>query len=250
MENLKIRIPCEEVSKLVQEKAFEMGYKWFYANSSTNVKEAHFIFLYSDGDLTTLDGDYQSYFNLHYNKERSWQEFVYGAGEFRRWLFGNTSTLIYKVKGGWDWFWCESTQVCHLWHSYDDLESNTYLCDMFGNKLEENIMNFTKDDLVVGKHVVEYANDSKKYLYLGDKFVTLNNGFMWSKELTHNLTDRDLDESWDITKVYEVDLCKVTNLTDVFDHLVLVWKREKVLEMTMDEICLALGKSVKIIKGE
>jgi hypothetical protein len=39
MENLKIRIPCEEVSKLVQEKAFEEGYKW--ANLSSSVMNTH-----------------------------------------------------------------------------------------------------------------------------------------------------------------------------------------------------------------
>ena len=55
----------------------------------------------------------------------------------------------------------------------------------------------------------------------------------------------DFDPIFDVMKVYE---SKATIIKDLFDDskLSLIWEREQVEEMTLEEVCKALGKKIKI----
>lgn len=107
---------------------------------------------------------------------------------------------------------------------------------------------FTKADLKDGM-VVELAN--------GNKYFILNNrilddyGYLSLSEYNANLEYRD-DKShkYTIKKVYKVDAYDIDVLDD--NYHTLIWERKekpKPVEMTIEEICKALGKEIKIVKG-
>lgn len=107
---------------------------------------------------------------------------------------------------------------------------------------------FTKADLKDGM-VVKLAN--------GDKYFILNNrilddyGYLSLSEYNANLEYRD-DKShkYTIKKVYKVDAYDLDVLDD--NYHALIWERKEKpepVEMTIEEICKALGKEIKIVKG-
>lgn len=140
MENLKIRIPCEEVSELVQEKAFEKGYKWEDEGKNIVFRLKRYLYLGSDGYLTF--GETESFFNEDVNKEISWQEWVYGEGYFFKHTTYNTESLYYQAKASKIVVWCNGSTLqkdtTYAWEEY--VGSYWYKTDMYGNKLEEKEM--------------------------------------------------------------------------------------------------------------
>ena len=110
---------------------------------------------------------------------------------------------------------------------------------------------FTKADLQNGM-IVEYAN--------GWKRMVLNGNLLGIKDGHAPLTNflDDLKCKWDqdlnINKVYTCKAIDLMGLPEAFyDHnLTLIWERKeepKPVEMTIEEICKALGKEIKIVKG-
>lgn len=106
---------------------------------------------------------------------------------------------------------------------------------------------FTKADLKDGM-VVEYANGNRA-IVLGDKIVE-NSGFWRIVDFTNELKMPDEPE-YTVNKVYK---SKAVTIGDLFNatYLTLIWERKekpKPVEMTIEEICKALGKEIKIVKG-
>ena len=107
--------------------------------------------------------------------------------------------------------------------------------------------NFTKANLESGM-VVECRN-GERYLVLRDKLLdsahwkNINN---YTTEMKKYVKGTHSD---DIMKVY--DTIGVTNLHNIFydDNLILIWERQEVEEMTLEEVCKLLGKEIKIVKG-
>lgn len=110
---------------------------------------------------------------------------------------------------------------------------------------------FTKADLQNGM-IVEYA--------CGWKRMVLNGNLLSMTSGRAPFTDflDDLKCKWNadsnINKVYICNTDHLTGLPDVFDehNLTLIWERKekpKPVEMTIEEICKALGKEIKIVKG-
>jgi hypothetical protein len=268
MENLKIRIPCEEVSKLVQEKAFEMGYGWRgYNDTGVSHASSPYLIFYNHGKITYYDTTSSS-FGRHSNKEISWQEFVWGEGYFFTHVYGDK--LYYQARSNNKVYWLHQGKVevsTHFtWQKY--LGTAWYETDMFGNKLEEKIMNkeFSKDDLKTGM-VVEWeskigdvvtnemcvvlrdtehgdvlAGSSWKPLYSLDMDSVLK---VWQplSNMAYSMTTRYSAGEGD---TYDWSKYNLNNK----DNFKVVYEKDTTIEMTMEEICLALGKSVKIIKGE
>ena len=109
---------------------------------------------------------------------------------------------------------------------------------------------FTKADLKDGM-VVELANGNK-YLVLGE--VMLNNtGSFKIERFDDNLELKGYDPKvWAINKAYSIKYaCWLQGIFDD-DNLTLIWERKeepKPVEMTLEEVCKALGKEIKIVKG-
>lgn len=107
--------------------------------------------------------------------------------------------------------------------------------------------NFTKADFESGM-VVECRN-GERYLVLKDKLL---NSAHWKCISDYTAEMKECAKGtrpYDIMKVY--DTIGVTNLVNVFidDSLILIWERQEVEEMTLEEVCKLLGKEIKIVKG-
>ena len=130
----------------------------------------------------------------------------------------------------------------------DYYESNGYTVLEWSDFTTE----FTKSDLKNGM-IVEYENGCKRMVL---------NGNLLGLEIGHmslDCFDDDLKSTYDtklnINKVYVCNTNDPSGLTDLFDNdnLALIWEREEEkpepVEMTLEEICAALGKEIKIVKG-
>ena len=106
---------------------------------------------------------------------------------------------------------------------------------------------FTKADLKDGM-VVKYANGNKR-MVLGEHLIG-NRKYGPLDEYNEDLTNMYTSE----LTIVEVYICNATAIEDIFDKhdLTLIWERKEKPEpeeMTIEEICKALGKEIKIIKG-
>lgn len=120
MKEYKIRIPCEEVSRLVQEKAFSEG----------------FVHLYLEG--------HDWYFSSNPLPEISWQEYLYGEG----WLFKRDGYdyIFFQAKSNNRVYWIDNGNIGKTtYNRYGPEHYKSWVpCDMHGNTLtikqESNIM--------------------------------------------------------------------------------------------------------------
>ena len=104
---------------------------------------------------------------------------------------------------------------------------------------------FTKADLKNGM-IVEYNNGNRR-LVLGDKLIS-DKGTAFVSELNEDLILSD--STLAINKVYKSN---PWFLNEIFDDasLTLIWERKskpEPVEMTLAEVCKALGKEIKIVK--
>ena len=101
---------------------------------------------------------------------------------------------------------------------------------------------FTKDGLVVGKHVVECRNGSRYVLVDHDVLLGLDStGWNTIDEFEENLTYKDND-CWDIMKVYGV----IQKNLHTYEHLPIVWERtEKSAAQLQYEECQAKMKELQ-----
>ena len=110
---------------------------------------------------------------------------------------------------------------------------------------------FTKADLKDGM-IVEYACGWKR-MVLNGYLLSITTGFTPLTNIRYNLTST-YDQDLNINKVYICNTGAVRGLPDVFDehNLTLIWERKEKPEpeeMTIEEVCKALGKEIKIVKG-
>lgn len=115
--------------------------------------------------------------------------------------------------------------------------------DFNGNK-------FTKARLKNGM-VVECGN-GKRYLVLNEQMIS-RDGCLKFEQFTDCLELKGYEiEVWAVSKIYKTSGYLLSNIFDD-DYLTLIWEREEEkpepVEMTLEEICAALGKEIKIVKG-
>lgn len=110
---------------------------------------------------------------------------------------------------------------------------------------------FTKADLQNGM-IVEYACGRKR-MVLNGNLLSMTSGHAPFTDFLDDLKCK-WDADLNINKVYTCNTDCLTGLPDVFDehNLTLIWERKEKpepVEMTIEEICKALGKEIKIVKG-
>jgi len=105
----------------------------------------------------------------------------------------------------------------------------------------------TKSDLETGM-VVENRNGNKALVLLDTQNGDILSGTnLWGslENYNKNLEDKDGDTDYDIVKIYQPQHNRsYYHLQD----LDIIWEREESTEMTMEEVCKALGKQIKIVK--
>ena len=141
------------------------------------------------------------------------------------------------------WSHCRADTCCNFNNcAYADVEFYTregYTILEWSNFTTE----FTKADLKDGM-VVEFKNGQKR-LVLGDKLIG-SNAYTYVSNFKENL----------VSDIYNLTINKVYKptaqfLRDIFEdnYLTLIWERkEEPVEMTLAEVCEALGKEIKIVK--
>ena len=106
---------------------------------------------------------------------------------------------------------------------------------------------FTKADLKDGM-VVEYNNGNRR-MVLGKYFIGENSHAPLA-DYTEDLREPNFPKQT-INKVYISSTRSINYLFDD-DNLTLIWERKEKpepVEMTIEEVCKALGKEIKIVKG-
>lgn len=104
---------------------------------------------------------------------------------------------------------------------------------------------FTKDDLVVGKHIVECRNGSR-YVVLEDNVLLELGDLGWEglDDFEEDLLfDRDNSDEWDIVKVYRVQYKNIHLSKD----LPLVWERKSPQQLEIDKLQAEVDERVKRI---
>lgn len=106
---------------------------------------------------------------------------------------------------------------------------------------------FTKDDLKSGDIVT--TRDGATYMLVNSLFIN-NKGFMRLPDYKDDLVFKDSSgymRVFDIIKVQrpqaDIYFCK-----NYWESAEVIWEREETVEMTLEEVCKALGKNVKIVK--
>ena len=97
--------------------------------------------------------------------------------------------------------------------------------------------------------IVEIADESDPFWYIRkvkeELIATNDNEWFDLKSYDNNLMDKTLPK-FNIVKIYKSNSHTLNNLFSK-ENLVLIWERkEEAEEMTLDEICKALGKKIKI----
>lgn len=108
---------------------------------------------------------------------------------------------------------------------------------------------FTKNDLKTGD-IIKYANGSTAIVIRGLEVLTSKTGYMCLDRYTNDMTLGE-DSCYNIVAVRRPNVasdCQFSAFVHGFCDLVYDRERDDVVEMTMEEICAALGKTIKIVK--
>lgn len=101
-------------------------------------------------------------------------------------------------------------------------------------------MSFKKSDLLDGDIVTQRNGNKKIYCINRDGFVGINdNSYLYYRNYTENLLDKDGDEIYDIMKVERPAKYETVFIRDT-----------EVKEMTIAEIEKELGYPIKVIKED
>lgn len=249
MEILKIKIPCEEVSKLVQEKAFEKGYFWGWSKKFIQFSEQPFLFLSYDGYIVYLEDD-KEFFESHPSKEISWQEWVYGEGYF--FMFKYDDRLFFQAKSNNEIYYVDNGVRSFRYYSYKQHMSyyGWYETDMFGNKLEEKPMKEEVKlyDDKISLELTAYQVATIKVLF-GKMCSNPIDGIysIGSKHFPKNGKRGFSSTKLDYTTTTSPEFIKEVEST--LERNGYVKEAPKpVKEMSLADICKELGYDVKIIK--
>lgn len=168
-----------------------------------------------------------------------------------------------SYENGYDWYDGKKRSQFTYWEVYK--ETTCYITDEYADKIfyvNEGYLilpwsdymvapkpTFTKSDLKDGDFVLRRNGDIEIALPSLGAF-TNSKGFMPIEDTDEDFTDKYEDEDWDIVEVRrpnEVADCQFRIFKNNWGEV--IYKREDPEEMTIDEICKALGKKIKIVEG-
>ena len=245
----RIEVPNIVVSTLIFDKIHGENSNTVNIGFTGGITDAVYYYV-EDGRVTW--SNLNSEFKDKVLVDISWQEFVYGEGDFYRWINDNSGINFYLSKRDSKFHWIGNHYPRSFPNEYLNLSEVAYKCDQFGNKLEEKIMEseFTKSDLEIGMVVFHRGYMETPYLVQedrnGEMFLKgFTSGFnlltWWGEDLTYFLDGLDGEgRYWDIMKVmFNNELSGVGGT--------LVDKRVEPQKMTIEEICLELCREVEVV---
>lgn len=130
---------------------------------------------------------------------------------------------------------------------YGECNERGWWCASSDIKLvKEDVRMFTKKDLKNGD-MVKLRNGTIGIILLGiDCLLTAETGGYCLKYVKNDLT-HDTYSDRDIVAVYRTNNPEMVSFRS-FNRDELVYERKEVEEMTLEEVCKALGKEIKIVK--
>lgn len=139
--------------------------------------------------------------------------------------------------------------TAHEIKMFDDMITTRSIINYHTDDFKHKEKTMTKEDLKFGM-VVQYRNDdlrmmmptSSKAIFVGE------DGSHGSLELYREDLTNTMSADCDIVKIYGLVKWSFDALTTNIRDRTLIWERKEEVEMTMEEICKALGKTVKIVK--
>ena len=152
------------------------------------------------------------------------------------------------------------------WENYEEDTCYSFNTDTYGpykhfqnqynytilewSEFMNNNNTFTKADLKTGDIVVK--RNGTEYMYINDYFVN-NYGYDrvgdYNDDLTITSSYPSVRNGCEIVKIkrphYGVQYCQ-----KYWNEAPTIWERKEVEEMTLKEVCKALGKEIKIVKSK
>ena len=109
--------------------------------------------------------------------------------------------------------------------------------------------NFTKSNLKSGD-IVTFRNNDVEIVFKEQDCVIFSDFAQYFQFFNTQVDLTDItDTQWDIVKVqrpqdahYLMKYC--------WDETDIIWERDEAIEMTLEEVCKALGKNIKIVKSK
>lgn len=106
---------------------------------------------------------------------------------------------------------------------------------------------FTKEDLKSGDIVI-FRNHEAGVVFLEQNAIIFKRFADYMKLSSYDIKlYNNCSEEWDIVKVHR-PVSAYGLIHDQWHKAPVVWEREETVEMTLAEVCKALGKNVKIVK--
>lgn len=112
---------------------------------------------------------------------------------------------------------------------------------------EGNYQRFNKPDLKSGD-IVTYRDGTKGIVFLEFDAIVDDDlkNYASLEHVPYDLND-EWNNGWDIVKVQRANYIHQF-MKPRWDEAPVIWERQETVEMTLAEVCKALGKNVKIVK--
>lgn len=183
------------------------------------------------------------------------------ARKFVKWCYDNDIYWFVENKSGLETYYgdygCNTVYVCNryakrlMYANKDDYVKDSDTVISFDEFMKEvdGVKEFTKSDLEVGMFVK--LRDGKVFLVLEsyeELYLTSTSGYYSNlKNFNENLTNKNYRGS-DIVSIYLPKKADYLSYHLIGDNLELIWEREEVKELTMEDIEKIVGCKVKIVK--
>lgn len=220
--DIKVHVPTPAISKLVQEKLFEMGFSWRYYGDGIFQTEKRYLYLcVNHKDITFGENSY--YFHNLNHKQLHYLQIL--TGDLSGCLFKDLweGSVYYQLGEMCYHINFADHLVCTEWDL--DYQLKNGMNALINENEEEITMKHSNEmpDLIAGKHMI-LTEDGSKGLVLADNIALYFEG---NSAMDFEATGWDYLEAYKIEAVYELHT-KLHSLSfDVEDTnmLKLIWQR-------------------------
>lgn len=199
--------------------------------------------------------DYPGKYVMHCNTEEAAKTFCnYLHSLGKNWCSGESylnKTEYGDYKDSTVYYFNNGRYGQYSYVNYYDFDDGYTILEFEDFDWEESTMKkeFTKKDLRNGD-VIRHRNDRVGIICVETGTIIYTDGFNGLRGIDDDLTNMGSgSKEWDIMEVRrpkDPSDCKFSAIK--FHHGELVYERKEVEEMTLEEVCKALGKEIKIVK--